>query len=62
MQLQPRLLWQRLPLEQREVLALVLIEGVGYAEAADILGLPMGTLSSRLGRGRNALLALIGGG
>lgn len=52
----------RLPLEQREVLSLVLIEGVGYAEAADILGIPMGTLSSRLVRGRAALLTLIGGG
>ena len=50
----------RLPDEQREVVALVLIEGVGYREAAEILGLPMGTVSSRLVRGRTALLSLVG--
>ena len=50
----------RLPDEQREVVALILIEGVGYREAADILGLPIGTVSSRLVRGRIALLALVG--
>ena len=52
---------ERLPDEQREALALVLIEGVGYREAAEILDIPIGTLSSRLVRGRNALLGLIGG-
>ena len=46
--------------EQREVVALILIEGLGYREAAELLGLPIGTVSSRLVRGRNALLALIG--
>jgi RNA polymerase sigma-70 factor (ECF subfamily) len=51
----------RLPEEQREAVALVLIEGVGYREAAEILDIPAGTLSSRLVRGRNGLLALIGG-
>lgn len=49
-----------LPPEQREAVALVLIEGVGYREAAEMLDIPMGTLSSRLVRGRNALLAMIG--
>lgn len=50
----------RLPDEQREVLALILIEGFGYREAAELLGLPIGTVSSRLVRGRTALLELVG--
>ena len=50
----------RLPDEQREVVALILIEGFGYREAADMLDLPSGTVSSRLVRGRTALLALVG--
>ena len=48
---------QRLPQEQREVVALILIDGFGYREAAEILGQPIGTVSSRLVRGRQALLA-----
>jgi RNA polymerase sigma factor (sigma-70 family) len=44
-----------LPAEQREVIALVLIEGLAYREAAEILEIPMGTLTSRLTRGRQAL-------
>jgi RNA polymerase sigma factor (sigma-70 family) len=51
---------ERLPGEQREVIALILIEGFGYREAAELLGLPIGTVSSRLVRGRTALLALVG--
>lgn len=51
---------QRLPDEQREVVALILIEGFGYREAAELLGLPIGTVSSRLVRGRTALLELVG--
>jgi len=50
----------QLPDEQREVVALILIEGCGYREAAEILELPIGTVSSRLVRGRVALLALVG--
>jgi RNA polymerase sigma factor (sigma-70 family) len=50
----------RLPDEQREVVALILIEGFGYREAAELLALPIGTVSSRLVRGRTALLALVG--
>lgn len=46
----------RLPDEQREVVALILIEGMGYREAGELLGLPIGTVSSRLVRGRKALL------
>lgn len=51
---------QRLPEEQREVVALILIEGFGYRESSEILGLPIGTVSSRLVRGRNALLRMMG--
>ncbi|HUG45643.1 MAG TPA: RNA polymerase sigma factor [Sphingomicrobium sp.] len=51
---------QRLPQEQREVVALILIEGFGYREAAEMLGLPIGTVSSRLVRGRTALLEMVG--
>ena len=46
-----------LPDEQREVVALIMIEGLGYREAAELLALPIGTVSSRLVRGRNALMA-----
>ena len=51
---------QRLPEEQREVVALILVEGFGYREAAELLELPIGTVSSRLVRGRTALLAMVG--
>ena len=53
---------QRLPEEQREVVALILIEGFGYREAAEILRQPIGTVSSRLARGRQALLMMLGEG
>ena len=49
-----------LPEEQREVLVLVAIEGVSYRDAAECLGIPMGTLMSRLGRARAALRAATG--
>ena len=52
---------ERLPDEQREVVALILIEGFGYREAAELLDLPIGTVSSRLVRGRIALLQMLGG-
>ncbi len=51
---------QKLPDKQREVIALILIDGFGYREAAEILGQPIGTVSSRLVRGRQALLGLLG--
>ncbi|PTQ12359.1 RNA polymerase subunit sigma-70 [Sphingomonas oleivorans] len=50
----------RLPDEQREVIALVMIDGMAYREAAELLDLPMGTLTSRLVRGRQALLKIMG--
>jgi len=52
---------ERLPDEQREVVALILIEGFGYREASEMLDLPIGTVSSRLVRGRTALLEMLGG-
>jgi len=44
-----------LPEEQRSALHLVAIEGLSYAEAAEVSGLPLGTLMSRIGRARAAL-------
>ena len=49
----------RLPDEQREACALVLIEGLAYREAAEVLEVPVGTLTSRLVRGRQALMAML---
>jgi RNA polymerase sigma-70 factor (ECF subfamily) len=51
---------QQLPEEQREVVALILIEGFGYKEVSEMLDLPIGTVSSRLVRGRTALLTMVG--
>lgn len=45
----------RLPEEQRVVILLVALEGVTYDEAAEILGVPIGTVRSRLSRGRQVL-------
>lgn len=52
---------RQLPEEQRVVVALVLIEGVAYREAADILGVPIGTVTSRLARAREALASHVFG-
>lgn len=49
-----------LPDEQREAVALVLVEGLAYKEAAAVLDIPMGTLTSRLVRGRQALMIALG--
>ncbi len=45
--------------EQREVLVLVAVEGFSYEEAASILGVPRGTVQSRLSRARHSLRALM---
>jgi len=44
-----------LPADQRAVLMLVCVEELPYREVADILGIPLGTVTSRLGRARLAL-------
>lgn len=51
-----------LPEEQREVLVLVALEGLSYKDVAEILGLPLGTVMSRLGRARAALRLATGHG
>ena len=51
-----------LPQDQRMAVALVLIDGLSYREAAEVLEIPMGTLTSRLVRGRIALMASLGEG
>jgi RNA polymerase sigma-70 factor (ECF subfamily) len=48
-----------LPEEQREVLLLVGLEQFSYAESADVLGIPLGTVMSRLSRGRERLRILM---
>lgn len=51
---------QQLPEDQQLAVSLVLVEGMAYAEAAQILEIPVGTLTSRLSRGREALATLLG--
>ncbi len=57
-----RLCMARLPDEQRAALVLVAVEGLSYKEAADVLELPVGTLTSRLGRARKALAEMLDAG
>ena len=51
---------QKLPENQREAVLLVMVEGYPYKEAAEIVGCPVGTLNSRLVRGRDALMEMLG--
>lgn len=51
----------QLPEEQRLAIALVLVEGLSYKEAAHVMEVPMGTLTSRIARGRETLQQLLGG-
>jgi RNA polymerase sigma-70 factor (ECF subfamily) len=51
----------RLSAEQRALLLLVSVEGLSYKEAADALGIPIGTVMSRLSRARAALRELTEG-
>jgi len=48
-----------LPEEQRSAVMLVLVEGLSYKEAAAALDVPIGTVTSRLARGREALAAVL---
>lgn len=49
----------RLPEEQRTAVNLVLVEGLSYKEAAEVMAVPIGTLTSRLARGRDALQKML---
>lgn len=49
----------RLPMEQRQVILLVGLEGMRYEEVASILRVPIGTVRSRLSRGRETLRQLM---
>jgi len=51
----------QLPDEQREVLLLVALEEMSYAEIAATLGIPVGTVMSRLSRGRERLRLVMDG-
>jgi RNA polymerase sigma-70 factor (ECF subfamily) len=51
----------RLPEEQREALLMVAVEGMSYKETAEILDLPIGTVTSRIARARIALTAFVEG-
>jgi RNA polymerase sigma-70 factor (ECF subfamily) len=51
----------KLPPEQREVLLLVGLEQFAYADAARILGVPQGTVMSRLSRARERMRQLLDG-
>jgi RNA polymerase sigma factor (sigma-70 family) len=48
-----------LPEEQRSVLLLVAVEDMSYAEAAEVLGIPVGTVMSRLSRARERMRGFI---
>jgi len=52
---------ERLDPDQRAVLMLVVVEGYSYAEVAQMLAVPPGTVMSRLSRARRALAAGLGG-
>lgn len=56
-----RLAFEELPREQRVVVTLVVLEGLSYAQTAETLGVPIGTIMSRLSRARSAMAARVEG-
>lgn len=56
-----RMAFEKLPSDMREVLCLVDIVGLKYAEAANVMNVANGTVMSRISRARKALLALVEG-
>jgi RNA polymerase sigma-70 factor, ECF subfamily len=50
----------KLPEEQRSVILLIGLEGMGYEEAASVVNLPVGTVRSRVSRGRETLRLMTG--
>ena len=52
----------RLALPHRQVLLLVAVEGLSYRQAAEELGVPIGTVMSRLARARDQLREILSGG
>lgn len=56
-----RLAMAAMPAGQRDILALIDVAGLRYAEAAELLEIPLGTVMSRISRARQALLARIAG-
>ena len=55
-----RIALQQLPHDQREAVVLVGASGFSYQEVAEICGVPVGTVKSRVNRARNKLAALLG--
>ena len=49
-----------LPLDLREAIVLTQLVGLSYAEAADVVGCPIGTIRSRVARGRGVLAHALG--
>lgn len=49
----------RLPGDQRTVILLIALEGLSYEEASEILDIPVGTIRSRLSRGRESLRTML---
>lgn len=54
-----RRLLEGLPYDQREALVLTQLLGLPYADAADVVGCPIGTIRSRVARGRDAMAAAV---